>query len=60
MVRSQSTMISSWLLRKPAEARTQLVCEKSRLLKGGEVVPFFSSLSPLRRAFARRLLEGRL
>ena len=33
---------------------------QSPLLEGGEVVALFSSLSPLRRAFGRQLLEGRL
>src|SRR5437867_3337016 len=54
------TNVSSWLCSAhPAEALAQLLYEKSRLLEGDEVVAFFSSPSPLRRAFARRLLEGR-
>jgi hypothetical protein len=39
VVRSQSAKISSWLCSAhPAEALAQLLCEKSRLLEGGEVV----------------------
>jgi len=39
VVRSQSAKISSWLCSAhPAEAFAQLLCEKSRLLEGGEVV----------------------
>jgi len=35
----QSAKISSWLCSAhPAEALAQLLCEKSRLLEGGEVV----------------------
>src|SRR5207253_3542321 len=60
VVRSKSAKISSWLCSAhPAEALAQLLCEKSRLLEGGEWSPFFSSLSPLRRAFGRRLLQRR-
>src|SRR4029077_708383 len=33
--------------------------KRAELLEGGEVAPFLSSPSLLRRAFARRLLEGR-
>jgi hypothetical protein len=46
--------------RIPAEALAQLLSETSRLLTVGEVAPFFSSLSPLPRAFGGQLLEGRL
>jgi hypothetical protein len=39
VVRSKSAKISSWLCSAhPAEALAQLLCEKSRLLEGGEVV----------------------
>jgi hypothetical protein len=39
VVRSQSAEISSWLCSAhPAEALAQLLCEKSRLPEGGEVV----------------------
>jgi hypothetical protein len=39
VVRSQFAKISSWLCSAhPTEALAQLLCEKSRLLKGGEVV----------------------
>jgi len=39
VVRSQSAKISSWLCcAHPAEALAQFLCEKSRLLEGGEVV----------------------
>jgi hypothetical protein len=39
VVRSQSAKISSWpCSAHPAEALAQLLCEKSRLLEGGEVV----------------------
>jgi hypothetical protein len=39
VVRSQSAKISSWLCSAhPAETLAQLLCEKSRLLEGGEVV----------------------
>jgi hypothetical protein len=52
--------ISSWLCSAhPAEALAQLLYEKSRLLYAAKWSPFFSSLSPLRRAFGR-LPEGRL
>jgi len=39
VVRSQSAKISSWLSSaNPAKALAQQLCEKSRLLEGGEVV----------------------
>jgi len=39
VVRSQSAKISSWLCSAhPAEALAQFLCEKSRLLEGGEVL----------------------
>jgi hypothetical protein len=39
VVRSQFANISSWLCSAhPAEALAQLLCEKSRLLEGGEMV----------------------
>ena len=39
VVRSQSAKISSWLCSAHlAEALAQLLCERSRLLEGGEVV----------------------
>jgi hypothetical protein len=37
----------------------QLFWEKSRRLDDDELLRHLSSLSPLRRAFGRRLLEGR-
>ena len=65
VLRAQPAQISLATLRAhPAKALAQLLCASRRLLEGGEVVAllsslFFSSLSPLRRAFAERLLEGR-
>src|SRR5439155_22279251 len=55
VVRSQSAKISSWLCSAhPAEALAQLLCEKSRLLEGGEVVALlylaFASASRFRKA----------
>jgi hypothetical protein len=38
VVRSQSAKILLAMLRAPAEALAQLLCEKSRLLEGGEVI----------------------
>jgi hypothetical protein len=47
------------MLRAHGEALARLLREKSRCSKAAKWSPFFSWPSPLRRAFARRLLEGR-
>jgi hypothetical protein len=47
------------MLRAHGEALARLLRENSRCSKAAKWSPFFSWPSPLRRAFARRLLEGR-
>jgi len=60
VVRPQSAKTSSWLCSAHlAEALAQLCVKRAGCSKPAKWSHFFSSLSPLRRAFGRRLLQRR-